>query len=1163
IPGAQFAVSGTKASGGTYTDVQTSDKDGHVLFEYIPPGSYTLSESQKVPGYFTNDTEYTFTVDEKGAISGLPAEKIIFYNDPTVLELDKVDSFTGGPLANAEFTVTAADGREVNEAGVRSSLNSLGVSAAAINTLIADMTAKGSTFDTRTFDVGGTKVTVALRGGASVNITTTTGEGSTVTGLGDAPFTLTSATDENGHTVFKYIPEGEYTLTETGNPDTYLLEDIRYDFEVTARGDIVGIEGSLYIENAPTAIEVDKIDSLSMTPLPGVEFALSGTTFAGEPYEDVGFSDADGHVVFRYIPTGDYSLVETDSPEGYFNDGKSYEFRVNGKGEAIGLKKGLVIENVPSVIEFDKVDGLTGLPLPGAEFTVSGTTLSGKPYDVKSVSQEDGHVRFMYIPAGKYTLRETAVPDGYVLSGIGYDFEIDIRGNITGIPEDAGVIKNAPTAVEFDKTDGNTGRPLEGAEFTIAGTTASGEPYEAVGFSDSEGHVRFDYVPRGSFTLVETANPDGYLLEDISYGFIVNPCGEVEGLPEGLVIENNPTVLEFDKADGLTGKPLRGATFMVSGTTQSGRSYEVKAKSNRTGHVRFDYIPEGDYTLSETANPDGYLLKDVSFDFRVNSDGELIGLPQGMAIDNFPTTVELDKTDMLTGQPLPGVEFTVAGTTRAGKPWEMKALSDSAGKVVFRYIPSGRYTLSETANPDGYLLGDISCDFTVNARGAVVGLPEGMFVENLPTIVLMEKIDGYTGDLLPGAEFVITGRRAVDMEGVKTALEDIGIVAENIDALLAGLSGVDGESGEISLAGHGDEGEDENGEEGEDRDSTKVSLFVSEEKDVAISVPEKDAIVIPGLGNPDFSISSVTGESGPTAFTNIPEGYYSIAEKASPDGYVLGDTLYDFEVNGRGEVEGLPEIIVFENMPTTIEIYKKDRFTEQPVEGVEFAITGVEASGEPYEAAELTDSGGHIAFMFIPEGAYTLRETMKVEGYMDEGISYEFAVDADGKVFGFEDIDKGVENTQLIFYNTPTTVSVRKLDFSDGTQVEGAQLELYREGDEYPAAIWTTTGESYEICYLPAGEYTLHEAKAPPGYTKADDVKFTLSDRIERNSETGEPKYIKHVLMYDKKEPPVLSADTADTGSRIWLLLLPMALLGTVLCASALHKQKRAVKIHG
>ena len=92
--------------------------------------------------------------------------------------------------------------------------------------------------------------------------------------------------------------------------------------------------------------------------------------------------------------------------------------------------------------------------LSGAEFTLEGTaTGSGKSVSMKAESQAGGSVSFQNIPAGVYTLKETAAPEGYELSEKTYKVTVSY-GNVTveGMEKNSSqqyVVPNEPSKVDI------------------------------------------------------------------------------------------------------------------------------------------------------------------------------------------------------------------------------------------------------------------------------------------------------------------------------------------------------------------------------------------------------------------------------------------------------------------------------------------------------------------------------------------------------------------------------------------------------------------------------------------------------------------------------------------------------------------------------------------
>ena len=113
---------------------------------------------------------------------------------------------------------------------------------------------------------------------------------------------------------------------------------------------------------------------------------------------------------------------------------------------------------------------------------------------------------------------------------------------------------------------------------------------------------------------------------------------------------------------------------------------------------------------------------------------------------NVVTVVEISKVDVTTGEELEGAHLVV---------------KDASGKVidewtstnevhVIKNLTPGKYTLTETIAPDGYILSDETITFTVKSDGSVTKVK----MENTPKdkpVVVISKVDSTTGEELAGA----------------------------------------------------------------------------------------------------------------------------------------------------------------------------------------------------------------------------------------------------------------------------------------------------------------------------------------------------------------------------------------------------------------------------
>ncbi|MBR1383506.1 MAG: hypothetical protein IJ555_06820, partial [Ruminococcus sp.] len=149
-------------------------------------------------------------------------------------------------------------------------------------------------------------------------------------------------------------------------------------------------------------------------------------------------------------------------------------------------------------------------------------------------------------------------------------------------------------------------------------------------------------------------------------------------------------------------KHIEGITFILSGTSDSGREIRITAVTDKNGKATFTNIPVGTYTVTEDGKtvPMGYLAADsrtVTVTYAKTST---------LTVDNSEQTgsIEVHKTtdDMKN---ISGIKFILSGTSDTGREIRLEAVTDSSGKALFSNVPVGVYEITEDGStvPTGYL----------------------------------------------------------------------------------------------------------------------------------------------------------------------------------------------------------------------------------------------------------------------------------------------------------------------------------------------------------------------------------------------------------------------------------------------------------------------------
>ena len=407
LSGWQFRVTGTAKTGQSYDKTFTTDAKGTITISNIRIGDYKVTEVKtgKTVGYITEnskdlevktDTVTTVNIENK------PYANIV---------INKVDSVKGTALSGATFGIytdaeceipaqaytsatddTLTDAEITESATGKYTCNYLPISSATGTTYyVKELTAPehyAIDTDVHPVTLKTANSTVAVSNNATSKFyETPLGSVRTTKVDADHPDVLLSGAEftvyqsdkatvygsltetSKGTYQLDEIPAGTYYLKETKAPKYYNIDNTFYQFVISDAGKVVdvSINGNDKFPNAPQKGSIKIVKKSADGVLSGWQFRVTGTAKTGQSYDQTFTTDAKGTITISNLRIGDYKVIEvkTGKTVGYITPAnQTIEVKSNATTTA-------TFENKPfGHIVINKVDAKIGDKVTGATFGI-------------------------------------------------------------------------------------------------------------------------------------------------------------------------------------------------------------------------------------------------------------------------------------------------------------------------------------------------------------------------------------------------------------------------------------------------------------------------------------------------------------------------------------------------------------------------------------------------------------------------------------------------------------------------------------------------------------------------------------------------------------------------------------------------------------------------
>lgn len=1034
LAGATYRI---ENSTGAVVDTVTTDATGYAIIPHIAAGKYTVTEITAPHGYNKDEQQQVITIvdTEKSPyiiiFSGAQKSSISIFN---------YDGASGEPISGGVFTLSLADGTVIsrnlttNENGI-AYLENL-----APGTYIVTQTKTGVGYvedlksATVTLGADYENAVVKLSNFKPGNIKVFCGDSVTGEPLAGVSFKLydqnnnlaagPATSDADGLVVFQQLADGNYTIVASNPPSGYTMD--LYSQMITIRKGVP--QQVVFTATAKGSLRINSVDGDSGKALPG-------TTFQVKKMDDtlIGTytTESDGSVVVPNLEDGYYLVTETGVPAGYVLVTAAQHTRIN-KGQISTLT--FANRQKPFIIVENYIKG-TNIPLEGSTFEVyaeNGSRVS------TGVSDNHGQVVFPDLEPGVYTVKNSAVPEGYNI------VTPSITVTVTKAQAGRAVFTAAKqSSILIQKFDSETAEPLDGAIFQIR--NAQGRVLENV-TTGADGCAVTGVLPVGKYFVQESFAPKGYVPDTTRK--------TVE------VVDNSTCLANFTNtqkssiviyAYDTSGLPLAGVSYAVSNAI-TGKEVATVI-TDEAGVAITDVLTPGVYSVREVIVPDGYLLP-TTIQMPVSLSAGVASMVR--FVHTSQSVIQIQTKDVNTGEAVAGATYQILTMEN---DFIGEFVADENGEVITGSLEPGTYLVKQTIAPAGYLLNtttqtiEVRKDQTNNAR----------FFNSPMAGIVIENVDQSRHTPLAGSVFEIyneAGKQifhgTTDASGLlNTGALDPGNYTIKQTGTPDGYSIVQAVR-TVKVT------------------TTEPVVVVFENVPLTgLYIELLDSVERTGIKGAKFKIEDIEGnyitelttdEAGIAFIGDLKTGNYMVTQTKAADGYFLvGDYKW------AKIVAGADTNLKFVNEKTSGMIIQA--VTQDTHEGLSGAVFEIYEENGKLVNTLTSDTTGHIQVGTLQPGSYLVKEVTGPEGYSIVTATQKAKITSN-------------EPTTLTFYHTSRSALSIHVTDSAGVPLEGGVYQVTTGDGAYVGEYTTDRSGTIVIPALKAGSYFIIELHPPLGYTE-------------------------------------------------------------------------------
>lgn len=763
----------------------------------------------------------------------------------------------------------------------------------------------------------------------------------------------------------------------------------------------------------------------NITSTKGTDFVSTGAKANAGALLATVKTDKDGNFNFGNLYYGNYHIKEIKESYGYQLDTTTYTVNfseASNKHQNISLNRKVLEPVKKQAFEIIKIstDGSDAQTdyVKGAEFTVKLQSEIDKvgwdkatTYDVL-VTDEKGYAVSKELPFGKYLVKETKVPKDLHKTE---DFTVDITED-SRTPQAWRVLNDAPfkAYIRIVKKDAESGRTilLPNVTFKIKNTDTDQYVEQKVGdkkisefTTDETGTVttplRMKY---GNYEVEEITAPEGYLLSDETYPFVITKDGTVQ--------------IEED-ADG------EAVIEVVAENTPVKGSISVKKSGEVLTGMEYDTIV--DRIMSELSDEN----RSVNFIYE--------NQPLAGAVYHLIALEDIYTPDHQLGEDGERELAVINGVPTSKGSVVAELTTDENGEASITDLPLGKYQLVEVTAPEGFVLCEDAKEIAltyVDSSTEVVYSNSEFINERIKTDLSLVKTDSVTSNPVPGALYGVFAKEDilnVDGEVLVNADELVDYATTNEEGIadfvtdlplgLYYVKEMESPSGYVLDESIYDVDFSSQGQ----LVATITTELQVKETPIVVEVSKSDITTGKEINGAILEIIDSEGNVYASWTTDgtlyqlhaMPAGEYTLKETFAPYGYLIANEV-PFTVAETGEIQKVS--MVDERVKGRIELHKSNDETGEPIKGVEFELR--DENGKVLQKL-VTDKLGYAETdlldictykedgSFDADIKYYIVETKAAKGYILDDTVHEVVIQYDGCA-------TETVHYQLIVTNKPT-----------------------------------------------------------------------------------------------------------------------------------------------